>query len=506
MSSPTTTTPTTPGPATTTTSMPGEIRFEQVAELKRKDLQTELKRRRLPALGSDVEMRRRLQMYLRRPGRQSSSPAQSPPDDGATTLGAGAQPDVGAAGSAATVPTVTVPLTALTPADSSAEEEAASSAPAPGISAAAAAGFTGPRGTGFDGANDEDDEVDEEESAASAAHGESLSESDDDDDDEDKDESAASASTGPGGSKKKKKKKQAKKKKQKNFTANEMVRLAHVMIDPAVATAVAAIASGKNREQHDAKYDGWEDVAELFNDFLDNYFEHPCFDEDSVYIGTPTIRLHSLDPNEHREERSAKTLKKKWVELKGWLTRYFEMWNASGQMTPADPESAKSITCFLRKDDINKQEHPHEKVIKYVHLLYKGDPDHMDFVSKMVTGGGRESGSKKRGAAGGGNASNKQRRVEHDLTGAMETSSESDKRAAAAFESAASAEHRAADARQAIAAAELLKQLATAPSALQPLIEARISKLLGEPSGLPPPAPAAAAAADATAAAAATAQ
>jgi hypothetical protein len=100
MSSPTTTTPTTPGPATTTTSMPGEIRFEQVAELKRKDLQTELKQRKLPALGSDVEMRRRLQMYLRRPGRQSSSPAQSPPDDGATTLGAGAQPDVGAAGSA----------------------------------------------------------------------------------------------------------------------------------------------------------------------------------------------------------------------------------------------------------------------------------------------------------------------------------------------------------------------------------------------------------------------
>ena len=88
----------------------------------------------------------------------------------------------------------------------------------------------------------------------------------------------------------------------------------------------------------------------------------------------------------------------------------------------------------------------------------------------------------------------------------METSSESDKRAAAAFGSAASAEHRAADARQAIAAAELLKQLATAPSALQPLIEARISKLLGEPSGLPPPAPAAAAADDATAAAAATAQ
>ena len=53
----------------------------------------------------------------------------------------------------------------------------------------------------------------------------------------------------------------------------------------------------------------------------------------------------------------------------------------------------KSITDFLRTTgSTRKDRHPKEKLIKYVHLLLKGDEDMMVFATKDIGQHGRESG------------------------------------------------------------------------------------------------------------------
>ena len=67
-------------------------------------------------------------------------------------------------------------------------------------------------------------------------------------------------------------------------------------------------------------------------------------------------------------------MKTKFAELKKYVTPYFKKWNSSGQMTADVAE--KSITDFLRPTgSTRKDRHPKEKLIKYVHLLLKGDED-----------------------------------------------------------------------------------------------------------------------------------
>ena len=258
-----------------------------------------------------------------------------------------------------------------------------------------------------------------------------------------------------------------------HFSANEFVRMAHCVIAPENRTALGSLMAGRSRTQLDAGFDGWEEIAAMHND-TDTEFEHPQIDAGGEYCGSPRINVKFLDPNAEHETRTAAQMKKKWAELKKWLTVYFERWCASGQMT-ADVEE-KSITDFLRPESSDKStRHPKERVIKYVHLLFKGDEDLLTFASKAIGKHGRESGAK----AVADERPGKRRQVDNraDMIAALSVETPSQKLMAAAWSTEA-------EAQLLSCVTSILAQLdKVPPGAIRTLLEARLTKLLEQDIG-----------------------
>jgi len=257
-----------------------------------------------------------------------------------------------------------------------------------------------------------------------------------------------------------------------HFTSNCFVRVLHCIIEPENRTALGSMSNGKTRMQIDAGYDGWNDVAEMYND-LGKVFDHPQIGEDGGYSGSPRINIEKLDPNgQHRENRSAAQLKKKWAEMKKWLTVYFENWGASGQMC-ADVEE-KSISDFLRA---KVDRHPKEKVIKYCHLLVKGDEDLLSFASKALGKHGRESGASQDSNRDVDRAPKRGKHLTREgLVAAMSVETDSTKAMVAAAEKDA-------EANLLSSVTAMLVQLASVPEGnLKVLLEKRLEAALAQPA------------------------
>jgi len=251
-----------------------------------------------------------------------------------------------------------------------------------------------------------------------------------------------------------------------------MIRVLHCIIEPENRTALGSMSKGKSRIQIDASYDGWNDVAEMYND-TEKFFEHPQIDGEGGYAGSPRINIEKLDPNgQHRENRSAAQLKKKWADLKKWLTVYFEKWSASGQMC-GDVEE-KSITDFLRGAG---DKHPKEKVIKYCHLLVKGDEDLLSFASKALGKNGRESGASHDGSRDDDRAPKRGKHLSReDLVAAMSVETDSTKAMAAAAEKDA-------EANLLSSVTAMLVQMDKVPDGnLKKLLEKRLEAVLAQPA------------------------
>eukprot|EP01045_Picozoa_sp_COSAG04_P008247 COSAG04_NODE_453_length_14110_cov_262.397473_2_plen_468_part_00 len=429
-----------PNTPTTTATMPSTLPTpSDVNAMPYKVLQTTLKTLRQPATGGTLDLKRRLLTYLQSQT-QPEGPGEpaAPPEDAASTAPAPPSQASGPTDSGQTA--VAVPVPAAAPATAAATAAAAAPLMSSGTALPAALAGSG-LGTGNGGAG-----------FPTPAEADDASAEDDGDDD---------ASDGDGDG--------AKSKKAAHFTLHEFTRLGHCMTVPELRTALASIMKGKSQEQIDAGYDGWVEFAEYFND-ADHIFLHPDLDEDGEYAGSPRIDTSALDPNKLSEKRSAKQLKAKWGELKKYLTKYFANWNASGQMTSDVAE--KSISDFLCVG----QKHPKERLIKYNHLVFRGDEDLMCFASKLIGEHGVESGvTKPQGGSGSGGK--KRKHLDGDaLAAAMATESPAQKKMATAWETEAAA-------KSAEVALQLIQQLGSAPDAFKPLLEARIKQLLGGGNG-----------------------
>jgi hypothetical protein len=428
-------------------------------------LQQELKRCKLKATGGTLDLRRRLLAHI------NSSPTQThPPDQEETPRSS----DPTGPNREHLVPDPSpppLPVTSQLPANG----PVTLARPMPIAASSLVYGVTDPNtgfgfgggsftgSGGFDGGSpdgsDEDDDEQEQDG--------SLDGSDDEDDGATGSGAAAAAPTTQTQKKPKKKTASA-----AHFTPNCYIRMVHCLIEPESRTALGSIAVGRSRTQLDASYDGWEDIATMHNS--KRAFDHPQLDRQGEYCGSPRINISQLDPNgQHSENRNALQLKKKWAELKKWVTPYFEKWSSSGQMTANTEE--KSITDFLRPTGSDKSDrHPKEKVIKYVHLLMKGDQDLLTFASKAIGKGGRESGGQdgerplKRSKAGG------PRLDRSDLVAAMSVQTPAQLQMAAAWQTEA-------EAKLLSSVASILAQLDTLPAGpLRTLLEARITKLLAD--------------------------
>ena len=323
-------------------------------------------------------------------------------------------------------------------------------------------------GGGFGGGTD-DESQGEGDGDGSGGSGSGSDDSDDDDD------APASAAASQPATKRKKRKKGDK---AAHFSANDCVRLMHCLLDPEGRTALGAMMK-KTREQVDAGYEPFTEIAAIFNN-PDKFFDHIALNEHAQDVSTPRIKIRTLDPNNHvNEDRDPGKLRKKFSEIKGWVTPFFKKWNASGQMS-ADT-SEKSITDFLRPNGDEQEHHPKEKIIKYVHLLLKGDEDLMTFASKDIGKHGRESGvtspPQQQPAA------KRARGLDRsDLVAAMSVETDSAKKMAAAWQTEAEAKLLSSCTTAIERAAQLDED-----NPLRALLEAKIKKMLGAP---PPETPA----------------
>ena len=426
-----------PNTPTTTAAMSSTLPTpSDVNAMPYKVLQTTLKTLNQPATGGTLQLKQRLLAYLQSQTQPAGPGEPAAPED--------AEPAAPAPPDPASVPTDSGQTATAVPVPAAAPAAAAAAAPLMSSSTALPAALvgsglgTGTGGAGFPGPPEADDAED----------------ADDDD-----------AGDGDGDG--------AKSKKAAHFTLHEFTRMGHCMMVPELRTALASIMKGKSQEQIDAGYNGWDDFAEYFNN-PENIFLHPELGQTGQYEGSPRIDTRGLDPNKLSEKRSAKQLKAKWAELKKYLTKYFANWNASGQMTADVAE--KSISDFLCVG----QKHPKERLIKYIHLIFKGDEDLMCFASKLIGEHGVESGVTKPqggGASGGGSGGKKRKHLDGDaLAAAMATESPAQKKMAAAWETEAAA-------KSAEVALQLIQQLDSAPDAFKPLLEARIKKLLEDGNG-----------------------
>jgi hypothetical protein len=208
-------------------------------------------------------------------------------------------------------------------------------------------------------------------------------------------------------------------------------RLAHqVMEDRATSQFIFGHLSRQQQDGKRTKLDGWNEHAKAFNDkvSLRNWHVHVSMDDDGNDVsspgreGGPRIDCRSVNPNHESiftKEWTGAELKSHFTELKALLTPYLARHNVSGQNggvmeDPADEDTSASITNFLphpegdwspsgdlpqaprgskgrgrpRGTSLYK-----EKIVKYVHLLYKGDIDLLSFVCRALDkGDAREGG------------------------------------------------------------------------------------------------------------------
>lgn len=330
--------------------------------------------------------------------------------------------------------------------------------------------FGGNSGSGFDGDAPSEDEEGQSQLAAG-------DESSDDGDSDEEDGTEAAATKGADQSTRKKKRKKGAK--AAHFSVNDFIRLMHCLMLPQCRTALGALMKNKTREQLEARYEPFTDIAKVFNDF-DQFFDHVAADEYGSLDGdvsSPRIDIRNLDPNEHvNETRSAAQLKKKFAEVKKNVTPYFRKWNASGQMTADTAE--KSITDFLRPAGSSKKDrHPKEKLIKYVHLLLKGDEDLMTFATKDMGRAGRESGVCPQPPQP---PTKRAKGLDRsDLVAAMSVETDSTRKMAAAWQTEA-------EAKLLDSVTAAIARAATLPAGrLRTMLEAKIEKMLDTPTAEP---------------------
>jgi hypothetical protein len=441
------------------------------------EVQKELRWCKQGAVGNDQVLRDRLVAYIRlaasasperptRPGEPDAAPTtETPAPSQEATQPGGQQQQQPGDQQPMQQPVPGAPTTQAAPAATAPPVPA--NAPSSGatmplvFSAAAPFAASG----GFGGGTDDESQGDGDSDGSGDGSG-----SDDSDDDDDVVVAAASQPAT-------KRKKRKKGDKAAHFNANDCVRLMHCLLDPEGRTALGAMMK-KTRDQVDAGYEPFTEIAAIFNN-PDKFFDHIALNEHAQDVSTPRIKIRTLDPNHHvNEDRDPGKLRKKFSEIKGWVTPFFKKWNASGQMT-ADT-SEKSITDFLRPKNGDEQEHPKEKIIKYVHLLLKGDEDLMTFASKDIGKHGRESGVTSPPQQQQPAAKRARGLDRSDLVAAMSVETDSAKKMAAAWQTEAEA--------------KLLSSCTTAieravqldeDNPLRALLEAKIKKMLGAPPETP---------------------
>ena len=236
--------------------------------------------------------------------------------------------------------------------------------------------------------------------------------------------------------------------------------------------------------------DPWEQsLAPFFNS--DNFFTHVEWSAEhgKVMPASPRNSTAKLNPNKRTikhtitVDRSGKQLKAKWGELKGLLGEAFEKWHSSGQGDKRNGKPPQSIS------DFDSFIHGHKPVIKYMFLRFKNDPDLMTFASKVIPGGGRETGRRgqKRkahphrqpiGGAGAFGASKRQAAEDERMAKLLRAAAPPpDTRLAEALESQAKASQQAADTNLLFGLMDRHEKLVAAKSPLATLFEKKIERV-----------------------------
>eukprot|EP01047_Picozoa_sp_COSAG01_P032414 COSAG01_NODE_2341_length_7870_cov_22.046712_8_plen_543_part_00 len=244
----------------------------------------------------------------------------------------------------------------------------------------------------------------------------------------------ALGATSGNGTKKKKTTRTQKPKKAPNWAMHHDCRLAHCLKER--RGEAQQIFGKRTRLQQDgmrSSLELWEAILEFFMDQDEEagFFLHAGMDDDGEDITSPgrgtRIDITSIDPNHSSifaRQWTAKQLKEKWRELRAIMTPYMAKHNASGQNAPVggDPDDdsdeeneAASITNFLPHPEgdwsprgtmpkapfgSKGSDRPRgeilykEKMIKYVHTLYKGDSDLLSYACRAISfGDAREGGT-----------------------------------------------------------------------------------------------------------------
>ena len=177
----------------------------------------------------------------------------------------------------------------------------------------------------------------------------------------------------------------------------------------------------RDRQQQDAMrgvHEVWNRLAEAFNNKTDDfayYFANVAYDSEeddcsSPGYAVPRIDITDLNPQHsdiYTKEWSGKELQKKWTDIRKLCSPYFSKWNSSGHNKDVqdasdedDDDNHTSITDFLPHPEGDRFQSytaaasskgkgrpkgkimHKEKVIKYMHLLFKGDDDLMQMAMK----------------------------------------------------------------------------------------------------------------------------
>ena len=243
------------------------------------------------------------------------------------------------------------------------------------------------------------------------------------------------------------------------FLEDEMVRLAHCLADPGCQSALGRIIDGETKDDLDDKTapSAWDDVAQAFNDpnlvfsHIEQTFTECEHEEHSWWCGTPRNSTERLKPNPpNRQGRDGQKLRRKWTEMRAFLSDPMRRWNKSGEQNPD-----RSPSDFIG-DDV-----AHKRVVKYLCLLFQGNEDLLDFSSRVMAAGVAKDCGDGRESAGAGAAkykdgeqsgtSSKKRKAELELLREIFAEQEADRDLAAAAKlQAAAAQAEAAGAAQRI--------------------------------------------------------
>jgi hypothetical protein len=193
------------------------------------------------------------------------------------------------------------------------------------------------------------------------------------------------------------------------FVDHELARIVEVIADPVTQSAVAQLNTKKNRAVIDEKIDLWvSDIAPRFNS--DKEYTHVEWDDTkSAICSSPRNDTSRLNPNQKNcknELRTGAQLKKQWAGMKGHVGSIFKNWEESGQGLKGADQGQSAMDEPI-SNYIHGKSTSAARVIKYMFLRFKDNPDLMSFAVKTASSGTETQTKKQMQAANAGSGKEK---------------------------------------------------------------------------------------------------